>query len=126
MPPLISISANHNLLVSSFKSLPDRWNSLQILVPERDNALEMELSKQQRNEQLRAQFAIQANKLGPWLERALDAFLASRNNLNNTSQLEQQLAGLRKNEEELEKMKSTIVEAERCYQVQLTLVFLTY
>lgn len=85
-------------------------------MPERDSALESELAKQQRNEQMRAQFAMQANRLGPWLERALDTLFAAQSN-PATTQLEQQMGGFKRMEEDLEKMKPIIMEAERCYQV---------
>ncbi|EUB59226.1 Alpha-actinin-2 [Echinococcus granulosus] len=97
------------------ETLHDRWGCVQKLVPERDSALESELAKQQRNEQLRAQFAMQANRLGPWLERALDALFAAQSN-PTTASLEQQMGGFKRMEEELEKMKPVIMEAERCYQ----------
>ena len=89
---------------------------MQALVPERDAALEAELAKQQRNEQLRLQFATQANRLGPWLERALDAYFMARST-PNPAQLEQQLAAWKKSEEELDKMRPVLLEAERTYQV---------
>ncbi|KAM7535867.1 hypothetical protein Aperf_G00000101008 [Anoplocephala perfoliata] len=95
--------------------LHDRWGNVQSLVPERDIALETEMAKQQRNEQLRLQFAMQANRLGPWLERALDALLAAQN-APGAMQLEQQIANYKKMEEELNKMKPVLTEAERCYQ----------
>lgn len=74
------------------------------------------MAKQQRNEQLRMRFAAQANRLGPWLERALDALFAAQSTPSNLP-LEQQAAGYKKMEDDLEKMKPVIVEAERCYQV---------
>lgn len=81
------------------------------------------MAKQQRNEQLRLQFAMQANRLGPWLERALDALFATQNAPGNL-QLEQQMAGYKKMEEELNKMKPVLLEAESCYQVLKVLLFL--
>ncbi|VUZ39262.1 unnamed protein product [Hymenolepis diminuta] len=107
------------------ETLHDRWGNVQSLVPERDVALETEMSKQQRNEQLRMHFAMQANRLGPWLERALDALFATQNTPNNL-QLEQQAAGYKKMEEELDKMKPVIVEAERSYQVLFTFNILSF
>lgn len=83
------------------------------------------MSKQQRNEQLRMHFAMQANRLGPWLERALDALFATQNTPNSL-QLEQQVAGYKKMEEELDKMKPVIVEAERSYQVLFPFNILTF
>ncbi|VDN98578.1 unnamed protein product [Rodentolepis nana] len=103
------------------ETLHDRWGNVQSLVPERDVALETEMAKQQRNEQLRTQFAMHANRLGLGLERALDALFAAQNTPNNL-QLEQQMAGYKKMEEELDKMKPVIVEAERCYQVLFALL----
>ncbi|VDK22766.1 unnamed protein product [Taenia asiatica] len=100
----------------TYETLHDRWGCVQKLVPERDSALESELAKQQSNEQMRARFAMQANRLGPWLERALDALFAAQNN-PTTAQLEQQMGAFKRMEEELGKIKPIIMEAERCYQV---------
>ncbi|KAL5968598.1 Alpha-actinin sarcomeric [Taenia solium] len=99
----------------TYETLHDRWGCVQKLVPERDSALESELAKQQSNERMRAQFAMQANRLGPWLERALDALFAAQSN-PATAQLEQQMGAFKRMEEELEKIKPIIMEAERCYQ----------
>lgn len=101
---------------------------MQQLVPQRDIALENEMSKQQRNERLRQQFALQANKLGPWLERQLDSLFAAQTANTNVapaagSQLEKQLADLRRTDEEVARMRPSLIEMERNYQVANEILF---
>ncbi len=74
------------------------------------------MSKPQRNEQLRQQFAIHANKLGPWLERSLDTLFAAQTSIA-AGHLEQQLGTFHKMEDEVNRMRPTLYETERCYQV---------
>ncbi|VDD80990.1 unnamed protein product [Mesocestoides corti] len=112
---LPSAAAVNPYTMVTHETLQDRWDLVQKLVPERDAALDAEMVKQQRNERLRQQFAVQANKLGPWLERSLDALFAAQTTPSG-AQLEQQLAGFRKMDEEFAKMKPTLLDAERCYQ----------
>lgn len=44
----------------------------QQLVPQRDQALQEELSKQQSNDHLRRKFATQANMVGPWIQTKME------------------------------------------------------
>ncbi|KPJ20007.1 Alpha-actinin, sarcomeric [Papilio machaon] len=53
-----------------------KWSEVRQLVPQRDGTLAAELRKQQNNETLRRQFAEQANAVGPWIERQMDAVTA--------------------------------------------------
>jgi actinin alpha len=45
---------------------------VQRLVPQRDQALQEELAKQQSNDHLRRQFATQANMVGPWIQTKME------------------------------------------------------
>lgn len=45
---------------------------VQQLVPQRDVALQEELSRQQSNDHLRRQFANQANMVGPWIQNKME------------------------------------------------------
>jgi len=48
---------------------------VQKLVPQRDQALQEELAKQQSNDHLRRQFANQANMVGPWIQTKMEVRL---------------------------------------------------
>ncbi len=45
---------------------------VQQLVPQRDQALQEELARQQSNDHLRRQFANQANIIGPWVQNKME------------------------------------------------------
>lgn len=45
---------------------------VQKLVPQRDQALQEELARQQSNDHLRRQFANQANMIGPWIQNKME------------------------------------------------------
>ncbi|UJR15494.1 hypothetical protein I4U23_002437 [Adineta vaga] len=49
--------------------ITSKWNEVQTLVPQRDQDLQTEQSKQQQNERFRMQFAQKANIVGPWIEQ---------------------------------------------------------
>jgi actinin alpha len=50
------------------KEIKSKWNEVQVLVPQRDQDLQIEYGKQQQNERFRIQFAQKANVVGPWIE----------------------------------------------------------
>jgi len=54
------------------KDLSKKWQAMKQMIPEREARLNAELTRQQRNEQLRKQFALKANMVGQWIERHLD------------------------------------------------------
>lgn len=47
---------------------------VQQLVPQRDQALQEELARQQSNDHLRRQFANQANMIGPWIQNKMEVY----------------------------------------------------
>ncbi|NXO00150.1 ACTN4 protein, partial [Rhinopomastus cyanomelas] len=49
-----------------------KWERVQQLVPQRDQALQEEQRRQQSNEHLRRQFASQANLVGPWIQTKME------------------------------------------------------
>ena len=53
-----------------------KWADVQNLVPQRDQSLQSEMTRQQNNERLRRQFAQKANMIGQWVERHLDAVVS--------------------------------------------------
>ncbi|XP_045537069.1 alpha-actinin, sarcomeric isoform X2 [Papilio machaon] len=99
-----------------------KWSEVRQLVPQRDGTLAAELRKQQNNETLRRQFAEQANAVGPWIERQMDAVTAIGMGLQGS--LEDQLRRLREYEAGVYAYKPHIEELERIHQaVQEGMIF---
>ncbi|KAL3309673.1 actinin alpha 2 [Cichlidogyrus casuarinus] len=112
LPP--ELAKNHYTMIDH-KTLMNRWQAMQAMIPHRDRELQDELAKQQNHERMRLQFAKLANQFGPWIERNLDAVesvISSRH-----VPLEQQLKQLSHLEEEVNKGRPTIAELEECNQV---------
>lgn len=124
------------------------------LVPSRDQTLQEELARQQVNERLRRQFAAQANAIGPWIQGKVEVrFWESRANTGMgmgagpqegesscsswvplqevgrlaaglAGSLEEQMAGLRQQEQNIINYKSNIDRLEGDHQLlQESLVF---
>lgn len=92
------------------------------LVPKRDQTLQSELMRQQRNEGLRRKFAEKANGVGPWIERNIDQVAAIGMGMQGT--LEDQLAKLRQYEEAVSLYKVHMDELEKVHQeVQENMIF---
>ena len=92
------------------------------LVPKRDQTLQDELMRQQRNEGLRRKFAEKANGVGPWIERNIDSVAAIGMGMQGT--LEDQLQKLRQYEEGVSMYKTHMDELEKIHQeVQENMIF---
>ncbi|KAI2798494.1 hypothetical protein BLOT_012776 [Blomia tropicalis] len=102
--------------------ITNKWNEVKQLVPKRDQTLQDELMRQQRNEGLRRKFAEKANGVGPWIERNIDSVAAIGMGMQGT--LEDQLQKLRQYEEGVSMYKTHMDELEKIHQeVQENMIF---
>lgn len=117
------------------------------LVPSRDQMLQEELARQQANERLRRQFAAQSNAIGPWIQGKMEVRLGhwgrswatksrefsscpgplqevGRLAVGMAGSLEEQMAGLRQQEQIVINYKNNIDRLEGDHQLlQESLVF---
>lgn len=105
------------------KNLTTKWNEVcQVLVPQRDQTLQQELTKQQNNEQIRRQFAEKANQVGPWIEQQVAAVAAI--GMGGGGSLEQQLAQLKGFEQDVAGYRPEIDSIEHIHQaIQESMIF---
>uniref|UniRef100_A0A2K6RJK5 Actinin alpha 3 n=1 Tax=Rhinopithecus roxellana TaxID=61622 RepID=A0A2K6RJK5_RHIRO len=98
------------------------WDMVRKLVPSRDQTLQEELGRQQVNERLRRQFAAQANAVGPWIQAKVEE--VGRLAAGLAGSLEEQMAGLRQQEQNIINYKTNIDRLEGDHQLlQENLVF---
>uniref|UniRef100_A0A2K5J6P3 Actinin alpha 3 (gene/pseudogene) n=1 Tax=Colobus angolensis palliatus TaxID=336983 RepID=A0A2K5J6P3_COLAP len=99
-----------------------KWDMVRKLVPSRDQTLQEELARQQVNERLRRQFAAQANAVGPWIQAKVEE--VGRLAAGLAGSLEEQMAGLRQQEQNIINYKTNIDRLEGDHQLlQESLVF---
>uniref|UniRef100_A0A8C6WWT3 Actinin alpha 4 n=1 Tax=Neogobius melanostomus TaxID=47308 RepID=A0A8C6WWT3_9GOBI len=104
------------------ESIDNKWEQTQQLVPQRDAALQEERSKQQSNEQLRVQFATQANMVGPWIKTKMEEIGRISIEMNGT--LEDQLTNVREYKESITEYKPNMEQLEQVYKlIQEALIF---
>uniref|UniRef100_A0A3B4CPQ4 Actinin, alpha 2b n=1 Tax=Pygocentrus nattereri TaxID=42514 RepID=A0A3B4CPQ4_PYGNA len=102
--------------------LSAKWDKVKRLVPQRDSALQEELTRQQVNERLRRQFAAQANLIGPWIQTRMEEILHSSADAGGT--LEDQMNQLKQYESMIINYKPNIDKMEGDHQlIQESLVF---
>lgn len=102
--------------------IANKWRDLRDLIPERDQVLQQELIRQERNEGLRRQFAEKANIVGPWIESQMDGVAAIGMGVGGS--LENQLENLKKHESTAHKYRPHIDEMEKIHQeVQEQMIF---
>ncbi|KAI3353614.1 hypothetical protein L3Q82_004817 [Scortum barcoo] len=75
------------------KSIDSKWEKAMAMVPQRDNALQDELNKQNSNDSLRAKFATQANAVGAYIQAKMEEIGRISIEMNGT--LEDQLTSLK-------------------------------
>uniref|UniRef100_A0AAR2JZB2 Alpha-actinin-4 n=1 Tax=Pygocentrus nattereri TaxID=42514 RepID=A0AAR2JZB2_PYGNA len=103
-------------------SIDSKWDKVQQLVPQRDQALQEELGRQQSNDHLRRQFANQANVVGPWIQNKMEEIGRISIEMNGT--LEDQLTHLRQYEQSIIDYKPNIDQLEGNHQlIQEALIF---
>uniref|UniRef100_A0A8C6URP6 Actinin alpha 4 n=1 Tax=Neogobius melanostomus TaxID=47308 RepID=A0A8C6URP6_9GOBI len=104
------------------RSAKPTTSTTQQLVPQRDAALQEERSKQQSNEQLRVQFATQANMVGPWIKTKMEEIGRISIEMNGT--LEDQLTNVREYKESITEYKPNMEQLEQVYKlIQEALIF---
>ncbi|EDL33075.1 actinin alpha 3 [Mus musculus] len=114
-------SGNPYITLSS-QDINNKWDTVRKLVPSRDQTLQEELARQQVNERLRRQFAAQANAIGPWIQGKVEE--VGRLAAGLAGSLEEQMAGLRQQEQNIINYKSNIDRLEGDHQLlQESLVF---
>lgn len=69
------------------EALDDTWRNLQKIIRERDNELQKEAVRQERNDQLRGEFARHANAFYQWLTETRTSMMETTGSLEG--QLEQ-------------------------------------
>ncbi|XP_077818235.1 alpha-actinin-3 isoform X12 [Macaca mulatta] len=119
----------NNWLDGAVEDLQDVWlvhsveeTQVRKLVPSRDQTLQEELARQQVNERLRRQFAAQANAIGPWIQAKVEE--VGRLAAGLAGSLEEQMAGLRQQEQNIINYKTNIDRLEGDHQLlQESLVF---
>ncbi|XP_062502461.1 alpha-actinin-like [Corticium candelabrum] len=104
------------------EDLSDKWAEVVDLVPQRDAVLRKEEERQIANEQLRLQFAEQANVAGPWIEQQ-NEYVATLG-LQASGSLEDQLTSLKQADEDVAAFKPNVDALEQLNQaVQEALIF---
>ncbi|KAG9510304.1 hypothetical protein GZH46_01160, partial [Fragariocoptes setiger] len=99
-----------------------KWADVQALIPERDQVLQRELARQERNEGLRRQFASRANIIGPWIESQMDGVAAI--GMGVIGSLEDQLDKLKQHELSAHQYRPQVDELEKIHQeVQEQMIF---
>uniref|UniRef100_A0A8C3UUE1 Actinin alpha 4 n=1 Tax=Catharus ustulatus TaxID=91951 RepID=A0A8C3UUE1_CATUS len=99
-----------------------KWERVQQLVPQRDQALQEEQNRQNSNERLRRQFGSQANRVGPWIQTKMEEIGRISIEMNGT--LEDQLNHLKEYEENIVEYKPNLELLEQQHQlVQEALIF---
>ncbi|XP_076856693.1 alpha-actinin-2 [Brachyhypopomus gauderio] len=102
--------------------LTTKWDKVKRLVPQRDSALQEELSRQQLNERMRRQFAGQANLIGPWIQTRMEEIVHSSVDMGGT--LEDQMNQLKQYENMIITYKPNIDKLEGEHQlIQESLIF---
>ncbi|KAG8522640.1 Alpha-actinin-3 [Galemys pyrenaicus] len=115
-------SPTNPYIALSPQDINSKWDMVRKLVPSRDQTLQEELARQQVNERLRRQFAVQANAVGPWIQGKVEE--VGRLAAGLAGSLEEQMAGLRQQEQNIIRYKDNIDRLEGDHQLlQEGLVF---
>uniref|UniRef100_A0A4W5R3X0 Actinin, alpha 4 n=1 Tax=Hucho hucho TaxID=62062 RepID=A0A4W5R3X0_9TELE len=118
----IKLSGGNPYTTITPKSIDNKWDKVEQLVPQRDQALQEELAKQQSNDHLRRKFATQANIVGPWIQTKMEEIGRISIEMNGT--LEDQLVNLREYEQSIIEYKPNIDQLEGDHQlIQEALIF---
>uniref|UniRef100_A0A8C1HLE6 Actinin, alpha 4 n=1 Tax=Cyprinus carpio carpio TaxID=630221 RepID=A0A8C1HLE6_CYPCA len=118
----IKLAGNNPYTTITPQSIDKKWEKVQQLVPQRDQALQEELARQQSNDHLRRQFANQANMIGPWIQNKMAEIGRISIEMNGT--LEDQLTHLRQYEQSIIEYKPNIDQLEGDHQlIQEALIF---
>uniref|UniRef100_A0A8C1JJH7 Alpha-actinin-4 n=1 Tax=Cyprinus carpio TaxID=7962 RepID=A0A8C1JJH7_CYPCA len=112
----IKLAGNNPYTTITPQSIDKKWEKVRSqLVPQRDQALQEELARQQSNDHLRRQFANQANMIGPWIQNKMEEIGRISIEMNGT--LEDQLTHLRQYEQSIIEYKPNIDQLEGDHQL---------
>ncbi|XP_075404110.1 alpha-actinin-3 isoform X3 [Tenrec ecaudatus] len=118
----LRLSPTNPYISLSPQDINTKWDTVRKLVPSRDQTLQEELARQQVNDRVRRQFAAQANAIGPWIQGKVEE--VGRLAAGMMGSLEEQMAGLRQQEQNIINYKSNIDRLEGDHQLlQESLVF---
>uniref|UniRef100_A0A674GEG0 Actinin alpha 4 n=1 Tax=Taeniopygia guttata TaxID=59729 RepID=A0A674GEG0_TAEGU len=118
----IQLPASNPYTSVTAQVINSKWERVQQLVPQRDQALQEEQARQDSNERLRRQFGSQANRVGPWIQTKMEEIGRISIEMNGT--LEDQLNHLKEYEENIVEYKPNLELLEQQHQlVQEALIF---
>ncbi|MED6250464.1 Alpha-actinin-4 [Ataeniobius toweri] len=104
------------------QSIDSKWEKAMAMVPQRDNALQDELNKQNSNDSLRATFAAQANTVGAYIQAKMEEIGRISIEMNGT--LEDQLTNLKEYQKSILSYMPEINKLEGYHQhIQEALIF---
>ncbi|MEQ2235254.1 Alpha-actinin-4 [Ilyodon furcidens] len=104
------------------QSIDSKWEKAMAMVPQRDNALQDELNKQNSNDSLRATFATQANTVGAYIQAKMEEIGRISIEMNGT--LEDQLTNLKEYQKSILSYMPEINKLEGYHQhIQEALIF---
>ncbi|KAM4742960.1 alpha-actinin-4-like isoform 3-T3 [Anableps anableps] len=104
------------------ESIDSKWEKAMAMVPQRDNALQDELNKQNSNDSLRATFAAQANSVGAYIQAKMEEIGRISIEMNGT--LEDQLTNLKEYQKSIMSYMPEINKLEGYHQhIQEALIF---
>uniref|UniRef100_A0AAV2JIL1 Actinin, alpha 1 n=2 Tax=Knipowitschia caucasica TaxID=637954 RepID=A0AAV2JIL1_KNICA len=118
----VNIAGSNPYTTINPQEINAKWDKVKQLVPQRDQALIEEHTRQQNNERLRVQFANQANVIGPWIQTKMGEI--GRISIEMHGTLEDQLTNLRQYEKSIVNYKPKIDQLEVDHQlIQEALIF---
>lgn len=104
------------------EDLQQKWGEILQLIPQRDQKLADETSRQQNNERLRVQYAQMANQVGEWVTQRGKRLVDT--GMNATGTLENQLQELKSLNEEIHAFKGHFMELDKINtSVQEAMIF---
>jgi len=98
----------------TMETLFDTWKSLEKLIRDRDNDLQLEKKRQEENDKLRQHFAEYANAFHTWLRGIESSMMNADGNLEQQLQIiRQKVDELRQQRQKLKKLEDLATELER-------------
>uniref|UniRef100_A0A3B5LSR9 Actinin alpha 4 n=1 Tax=Xiphophorus couchianus TaxID=32473 RepID=A0A3B5LSR9_9TELE len=118
----IKLSSANPYTTITPQSIDSKWEKAMAMVPQRDNALQHELNKQNSNDSLRATFAAQANSVGAYIQAKMEEIGRISIEMNGT--LEDQLTNLKEYQKTILSYMPEINKLEAHHQhIQEALIF---
>uniref|UniRef100_H2TJE4 Actinin alpha 4 n=1 Tax=Takifugu rubripes TaxID=31033 RepID=H2TJE4_TAKRU len=118
----ITLTGSNPYTTITSENIDEKWAKVFELVPRRDTALQDELNKQNSNDELRAKFASQANKVGAYIKAKMEEIGRISIEMNGT--LEDQLTNLKDYQDSIVSYTPEINTLEGYHQlIQEALVF---